>query len=98
VLQQRDENACREIEVKAGNFLKYYLIRMKTFVVTRMVTTVSVWCKGNTNITHTSGGFGFRKYVDCRSLLVLHVSRIRVNNRIERRITDIIQSTIPVTR
>ena len=44
---------------------------MKKVVVTRMATTQSVWCKGNTNITHTSGGFGFRNYVDCRSVACL---------------------------
>jgi hypothetical protein len=68
VLQQRDENASREIQVKPGFFLNTTQFVRKEFVMTRMVTTQSICCKDNTNITHISGGFSFRKHVDCKSL------------------------------
>lgn len=67
LLHQRDENACREIQVKRG-FFKILVNSYEKVVMTRMVTTESICCKDNTNITHTSGGFGFRRYVDCRTL------------------------------
>ena len=68
VLQQRDENACREIQVKPGIFWNSTQFVRKEVVMTRMVTTQSICCKDNTNVTHISGGFGFRMYVDCKSL------------------------------
>lgn len=67
VSQQRDENACREIQVKPGSFWNTAQFVRKEIVMTRIGTTQSICCRDNRNVTHISG-FGLRNYADCNTL------------------------------